>query len=137
MRSQPFLELLWPSRYDPAANVARRMAMLQAIIAVAIALAAGPEVFAAMEMTVLQELLGPILFLTAFGAGAKLVALSVWRWFCRTLLPAPQVALLRSDASIPAKALALIFITVHALWYLALAVEGRPGLSAWPSDTVA
>lgn len=73
-----FLEFLWPSRFDPTASRERRTAQLQACIAIAIALAAGPEVFAAMEMTVLLEMLGATLFLTAFAAGAKLMASRLW-----------------------------------------------------------
>jgi hypothetical protein len=108
------LELIWPSRYGPTASHERRIALLQAGIAIAIALAAGPEIFAAMEMTALLELLGAILFLTAMAAGAKLVALSIWNAICNTALPAPQMAVVLSDASTPAKALALIYVTAHA-----------------------
>lgn len=117
---QALLELLWPSRYDPAASRERRIALLQVGIAVAIALAAGPEIIAAMEMTALMELLGATLFLTSFAAGAKLVALSIWSALCRIALPAPQLAVVRSDASTPVKALALIYVTAHAAWCLAL-----------------
>ena len=128
---QDFLELVWPSRYDPIASRERRIALLQAAIAIAIPLAAGPEIFLAMEMTALLEVLGAILFLTAFAAGAKLLALSIWRAICRLLLPAPQIALLRSDASPPAKALALIYVTAHAAWCLALVLNGRTRSSSW------
>ena len=117
---QAFLELLWPSRFDPTASQSRRIALLQAGIAIAIALTAGPEIFAAMEMTALLELLGAILFLTAFAAGAKLLASSIWSAIYRIAFPAPQVAVVRSDASMPAKALALIYVTGHAAWCLAL-----------------
>ena len=71
---QDFLELVWPSRYDPIASRERRIALLQTAIAIAIPLAAGPEIFLAMEMTALLEVLGAILFLAAFAAGAKLLA---------------------------------------------------------------
>jgi hypothetical protein len=128
---QDFLELVWPSRYDPIASRERRIALLQAAIAIAIPLAAGPEIFLAMEMTALLEVLGAILFLAAFAAGAKLLALSVWQAICRLLLPAPQIALLRSDASPPAKALALIYVTAHAAWCLALVLNGRARSSSW------
>jgi hypothetical protein len=111
---QALLELLWPSRVAPTANQDRRIALLQAGIAIAIALAAGPEIIATMEMTALLELLGATLFLTAFAAGAKLLALSMWSAFCRIALPAPQLAIVRSDASTPAKSLALLYVTAHA-----------------------
>jgi hypothetical protein len=122
---QALLELVWPSRYDPIASHERRMAFLQAGIAMAIALAAGPEIFAAMEMTALLELLGAILFLTAMAAGAKLVALSIRSAICNIAFPVPPAAVVRSDASISAKALALIYLTTHATWCLAMALNCR------------
>ena len=72
---QDFLELLWPSRYDPIASRERRIALL---------------------------------------------------------LPAPQMAVLRSGASAPAKALALLYVTAHASWCLALVLSGRSRSSSWP-----
>jgi hypothetical protein len=134
---QALLDLIWPSRYDPVATRERRIALLQAALVVAIALAAGPEVFAAMEMTAVLELLGAILFLTAMAAGARLVALTIWRTICRIALPAPQAALMQSNASTPAKAAALAYIAVHAAWYLILSlslIRGRVGYSNWPHE---
>jgi len=122
---QAFLELIWSSRYDPIARHERRIALLQAGIAIAIALAAGPEIFVAMEMTAVLELLGAMLFLTAMTAGAKLVALSIWSAICNILLQAPQVAVVRSDASMPVRALAAIYVAAHATWCLAMALECR------------
>ena len=94
------------------------MALLQVGIAWAIAMAAGPEIFAAMEMTDLLEVLGASLFLTAFATGAKLSALALWRAACNIALPAAQVYVIRSDPSVPAKARALIFCAVNAGWWL-------------------
>jgi len=122
---QALLELIWPSRYNPIASHERRMALLQAIIAMAIALAAGPEIFAAMEMTALLEVLGAVLFLAAMSAGAKLVALRVCRAFHSSIFPLPPAAVMRSCTSTPAKALALIGLAGHAMWCLALALNGR------------
>ena len=128
---QEFLELLWPSRYDPIASRERRIALLQALIAIAIPLVAGPEIFLAMEMTALLEVLGAILFLTAFAAGARLLAMSIWQRICRLLLPAPQMAVLRSGAPVPAKAFALMYVSVHAAWCLALVLNGRARPPTW------
>jgi hypothetical protein len=122
---QALLEFLWPSRYDPVASHERRIALLQTIIAIAIALAAGPEVFAAIEMTALLELLGAVLFLAAMSAGAKLVALRVWNAVHNSLFLVPPGIVLRSATSIPARALALLWITGHATWCLALTLNGR------------
>jgi len=122
---QAFLELVWPSRYDPNAGYERRIALLQALLAIAIALAAGPEIFVAMEMTAFMELLGAILFLTAMSAGAKLVAVSIWSVIRSIAFPAPLPVVMRADASIPAKALALIYVAGHATWCVAMALNCR------------
>jgi hypothetical protein len=121
---QYFLELIWPSRYDPIASRERRIALLQAGIAIAIALAAGPEIFVAMEMTALLELLGAILFLSAMAAGAKLVALNICNAIYNIAFPVPPVAVVQCQASVPAKALALVCVTGLATWCVALAVNG-------------
>jgi hypothetical protein len=116
-----FLEALWSSRSVPPHPMWRRKALLHVAIAMAIALAAGPEIVAAMEMTALLELLGASLFLTAFRAGAVLALLRLWEVFCRVVLPAPQLVILRSDARVPAKAMALTYVSAHAAWCLAFA----------------
>ena len=127
MRNQwkALLEIIWPSRYDPIASHERRIVLLQAGIAIAIVLAAGPEIFAAMEMTALLEVLGAILFLTAMAAGAKLVALSIWSAIYSIVFPGPPAVFVRSDASMPVRALALIYATAHATWCLAMALNCR------------
>ena len=122
---QDFLELIWSSRYDPIASHQYRLALLEVFLAVVIALAAGPEVFAAMEMTALMELLGGVLFLTAMGAGARLVALSIWNAIYRVTFPVPLAAIVRPDASIPLRALASLYVAAIALWSLVLALDCR------------
>jgi len=122
---QTFLELLWPSRYDPIASYERRIALLQAVLAMAIALAAGPEIFWAMEMTAVMELLGAILFLTAMAVGAKLVALSIWSAIRNIAFPLPLPVVVGPDTSMPAKALALIYVGGHATWCVAMALNCR------------
>jgi hypothetical protein len=119
------LELIWSSRYDPIASRKHRIALLEVFLAVAIAVAAGPEVFAAMEMTALMELLGGVLFLTAMGAGARLVALNIWSAIYRSAFPVPLAAIVRPNASIPLKALASIYVAAIALWSLVLALNCR------------
>ena len=122
---QDFLELLWPSRYDPIASHQHRIALLEVLLAVAIAVAAGPEIFAAMEMTALMELLGGLFFLMAMGAGARLVALNIWNAIYRLAFPVPLAAIVRPNASIPLKALGSMYVAGIALWSLALALSGR------------
>jgi hypothetical protein len=92
--------------------------MLRAVIAAGIIAAAGPEVIAALEMTALLELLGVSLFLAAFQAGSKLALVRLWEAFCAIALPAPQVAIVRSDARPLARAAALTYASAHAAWCL-------------------
>ena len=120
---QELRELVWSSRYDPIASHKHRAALLEIFLAVAIALAAGPEIFAAMEMTALMELLGGFLFLTAMRAGVKLVALNIWNTIVSISLPVPPAAIIRPDASIPLKSLAFVYIVAIALWSWALALN--------------
>jgi hypothetical protein len=119
MPSNSLLEHLWPSRSGPSASQERRMALLQVGIAFAIALASGPEIFAAIEMTTLLEMLGASLFLSAFAAGARLAVENLWRSICNILFPAAQIAVIRSDVAVLARAQALIFCAVNAAWWLA------------------
>lgn len=115
---QSFLEHLWPSRSGPNDGQGFRITLLQAAIAIAIAIAAGPEVIAAMEMTMLLELLGASLFLTAFAAGAKLAAMTLCRAVYNIVIPAAQMSVLRSDAPAAQKALASVYVLGHAGWCL-------------------
>jgi hypothetical protein len=114
---ESLLEHLWPSRAGPHPDDARRRALLQAAIGFAIVSSAGPEIFAAMEMTALLEVLGASLFLTAFAAGAKVAALNLWRAARNIALPAAQIYVIRSNAAVPAKAQALVYCAVNAAWW--------------------
>ena len=122
---QEFLELIWSSRYDPIASHKHRIALLEVVLAVVIAVAAGPEVFSAIEMTALMELLGGVFFLTAMGAGARLVALNTWNAIYTLAFPVPLAAIVRPNAAIPLKALASMYVAAIALWSLVLALNGR------------
>jgi hypothetical protein len=98
------------------------MALLQAAIALAIALAWGPEIFAAMEMTALLEILGASLFLTAYAAGAKLTAIELCRALQSIVLPAAQTDVISSNAPTSSKALASVSVVANAAWCLAVVV---------------
>jgi hypothetical protein len=124
---QALLEDLWPSRSVPRDLLWRREALLFIAIALAISLAAGPEIIAAMEMTTLLELLGASLFMTAFAAGARLALMRLWDAIGRVVLPAPQLVVIRSAASAPVKAAALIYVSAHATWCLAFVLV----IGAW------
>lgn len=57
----------------------RWLPAIRLLLLFAIFLSAGPEIFAALEMATLLELLGTALFLTAFGTALKMVAIDVGR----------------------------------------------------------
>ena len=122
---QDLLELIWSSRYDPIASRKYRIALLEVFLAVVIAVAAGPEIFAALEMTALMELLGGVLFLTAMGTGARLVAFNIWNAIYRLAFPVPLAAIVRPNASIPRRAFAYVYVAAIALWSLVLALDCR------------
>jgi hypothetical protein len=64
------------------------------LVVLLIVLWCGPEVFAAIELTTLLELLGATLFLLAFTTSFKLLALSMLSWLGRALLPSEYTALI-------------------------------------------
>jgi len=120
---QEFVELIWPSRYDPIARRKYRIALLEIFLVYVIALAAGPEIFAAMEMTAFMEILGGVLFLTAMGSGARLVGLITWNAFYRLTCPVPLAAVVRPNSALPLKALGCVYVAGIALWSLILALN--------------
>ena len=125
------LERLWPSRSGQA-DQGFRMGLLQVALAVLITLAAGPEIVAAMEMTALLELLGASLFLTAYAAGARLLAVSLGRALFDIAFPAMQVVILRSDASPGVKAAAASCVLFQVTWcLLAAVIAGVYGHHLW------
>jgi hypothetical protein len=65
---------------------------LKPLVVLLIVLWCGPEVFAVIELTTLLELLGATLFLLAFTASFKMLALSVLDWLRRALLPSEYTA---------------------------------------------
>ena len=122
---QDFLELIWSSRYDPIASRKHRIVLFEVFLAVVIAVAAGPEIFAAMEMTAVMELLGGVLFLTAMGAGARLLALNIWNAIWRLIFPVPLAAVVRPNASMSRQLLGSAYVVAIALWSLVLALNCR------------
>ncbi len=69
---------------------------LKPLVVLLIVLWCGPEVFAVIELTTLLELLGATLFLLAFAASFKLLALSMLGWLRRVLVPDEFAALIRT-----------------------------------------
>jgi hypothetical protein len=99
-------------------DLKRREAFLKFVIVVAITLSAGPEIFAAMEMRILLELLGVTLFTTAFIAGARLILLSISDNLRRYLLPAPAAFIAVAFADAWLGVAAACMTSIHSLWQL-------------------
>lgn len=118
---QSFLELIWPSRSGPSNDHSYRLVLLQSLVAFGIALAAGPEVFLAAEMTAVLELLGVGLFLVAYGSAVLLLASRVARGLGAFLLPNAQEPFIHSSAPLQVRAYACLLIGFHALSWIAIA----------------
>jgi hypothetical protein len=73
----------------------RRQPALRASLLLAIFTMAGPEIFVALEMATLLELLGAFLFLTAFWTALKMTAIDSIRWIGGVLAPPPLLAICR------------------------------------------
>ena len=68
---------------------------LKPFLVLLIVLLAGPEVFAAIELTTLLELVGAALFLLAFSAAFKLLGLAMLDALIRAALPTEFLAMIR------------------------------------------
>ena len=73
----------------------RWQSMLRVLLLLAIFSMAGPEIIPAIEMATLLELLGALMFVTAFGAALRMTVIDLARWIGDVLAPAPIVALYR------------------------------------------
>ena len=103
--------------WHAAATPARRERLVKFAILAAIAIAAGPEIFAALELQILLELLGASLFTVAFIAGAKLAALRSMEILRDHALPAAPFAFMTiayADAWLGS--IAAGSASVHAIW---------------------
>jgi len=118
---QSFLEYLWPSRSGPSNDRSYRLILLQSLVALGIALAAGPEVFLAAEMTAVMELLGVGLFLMAYGSAVQLLATRLARGIGMLMVPAGQRPLVHSSAPLQVRVYACLLIGVHVTGWIALA----------------
>lgn len=75
-----------PAHWQPA---------LRVLLLLAIFSMAGPELIPAIEMATLLELLGAMLFITAFSTALKMTAIDTARWLANLFAPAPMVAMYR------------------------------------------
>ena len=98
-----------PLRWLPAVRV---------LLVLAIFLSAGPEIFAAIEMTALLELLGAALFLTAFGAALKLLVIEIARWLWNFLAPPALVEIYRHATGLLMRANVVFYLSGRAVYIL-------------------
>ena len=105
---------------------------LRLLLLFAIFASAGPEIFAALEMAALLELLGTALFLTAFGSALRLLAGDVARWFLNFLVPPPLAGMYRHGGSLLAKANVVSYLSGRAVFcVLHVVAIGMFGLHLW------
>ena len=83
------------------------------LIVIAIGMAAGPDIFAALEMRILLELLGVALFTTAMTVGARVLLADLRARAMHILVPPPQRALLDSEAPASDKLSAALYQVFH------------------------
>lgn len=88
------------------------------LIVVAIGVAAGPEIFLAMEMRILLELLGVALFTTVFAVGAEYVLFEIRGRIHDMFLWPAQRALFRSEAGLAEKGTAISYLTMNWPWWM-------------------
>lgn len=104
-----------------------RLLLLFAIFA-----SAGPEIFVALEMAALLELLGTALFLAVFGSALKLLARDVAGWLLDFLVPPPLVGLYRHGGGPLTKANVVVYLSGRAAFCVLYAMAiGMFGLHLW------
>lgn len=87
------IKILWPNRTVVAGRHLSADDYLKPAVILLIALVAGPDILAAIELTTLLELLGAAMFLLSFAIGLKLYGFVALEKLRRFLLPAPYAAL--------------------------------------------
>ena len=80
-------DCLWPVRPKAPAAAVDLDIYLRPLVVLMIVLLCGPEVFAAADLVVLVDLLGAMLFLTAFAVGYRVLGVAALEWTKRLLFP--------------------------------------------------
>lgn len=93
---------------------------LRALIVLMIVVFSGPEIFAAADLIALLDLMGTMLFLTAFAFGLRALAPIVLSWLHRLILPAEWMALLKARNCPAFMAQGVMFIGANALLFTVL-----------------
>ena len=121
------IQLLWPSNSSTPGQRPDPHAWLRPLIVLLIVVAAGPEVFAAADMIALLDLLGVMLFLTAFNAGFTVLARAALDRARRILFPVDWTALIKGRSHPSAVTHGLVLVGTNVLMtvmHLLIAVIG-------------
>src|SRR4029077_2080877 len=92
---QLIAESLWPSCSGAPSGRTSREACLKLLAILMIVLIAGPDIFAATELTTILELFGATMFLLSFAVGFWMLGLAAFEGLRDFLLPVEQVALIK------------------------------------------
>jgi hypothetical protein len=86
---------LRPARSSAPNSRTSAEAYLKPLVILLIGLLAGPDIFVAVELTTILELLGATLFLLTFAVGFRMLGLAALEWLRKFLLPVEYVALIK------------------------------------------
>jgi hypothetical protein len=92
---QAMAESLRRVRSNPPGSSASTEAYLKPLVILMIGLLAGPDIFVAVELTTILELLGATLFLLTFAVGFRMLGVAALEWLRKFLLPVEYVALIK------------------------------------------
>lgn len=109
------IKVLWPGRTSVAGRHVSADDYLKVVVILIIALVAGPDIVAAIELTTLLELLGAAMFLLSFAIGFKLFGFALLEKFRQLLLPAQYVALVKLRGLPAARVHGVLLICRHDL----------------------
>jgi hypothetical protein len=112
---QSLADWLWPVHPRAHPPGVDPHVYLRPLIVLFIVLLCGPEVFAAADLVAMLDLLGAVLFLTAFGAGARALGLAALARMKSILVPTEWGVLLKARTRPSIVAHGLLLIGVNAL----------------------
>jgi hypothetical protein len=104
-----------PDRAIAARRNPSREDYLKALVILAIALLAGPDILAAIELTTLLELFGAAMFVLSFAVGLRLLGFAVLEKSQSFLLPVEYVALTRTRGCLSARLHGVLLLCRHNL----------------------
>lgn len=108
-------DCLWPVRQKPPTATVDLDLYLRPLIVLTVVLLCGPEVFAAADLVVLVDLLGAVLFLTAFAVGYRVLGIAALAWMKRLLFPDAWAVFIKTRGHPSTVAHGLLLVGVNAL----------------------